>query len=125
MEIIEERIEREFKIDLIATSPSVIYEVRLTNGETITIDSPQKMPDRVNIASVSEPYIKTNIFSPNEYIGPIMELCQNKRGNYLNLEYIDAKDINRERDLEEIRKIPVQTIILHLVNEEYAEQESF
>ena len=92
MEIIEERIEREFKIDLIATSPSVIYEVKLTNGETIMIDSPQKMPDR------------TNIFSPNEYIGPIMELCQNKRGNYLNLEYIDAKRviIHYELPLSEI-----------------------
>ena len=104
MEIIEERIEREFKVDLIATSPSVIYEVKLTNGDTITIDSPQKMPDRVNITSISEPYIKTNIFSPNDYIGPIMELCQNKRGNYLNLEYIDAKRviIHYELPLSEI-----------------------
>ena len=104
MEIIEERIEREFKIDLIATSPSVIYEVKLTNGDVINIDSPQKMPDRVNIASISEPYIKTNIFSPNDYIGPIMELCQNKRGNYLNLEYIDSKRviIHYELPLSEI-----------------------
>ena len=104
MEIIEERIEREFKIDLIATSPSVVYEVKLTNGEILNIDSPQKMPDRVNIESISEPYIKTNIFTPNEYIGPIMELCQNKRGNYLNLEYIDAKRviIHYELPLSEI-----------------------
>ncbi len=104
MDIIEERIEREFKIDLIATSPSVIYEVKLTNGEVITIDSPQKMPDRVNIASISEPYIKTNIFSPSDYIGSIMEICQNKRGNYLNLEYIDAKRviIHYELPLSEI-----------------------
>ena len=104
MEIIEERIEREFKIDLIATSPSVVYEVELTNGEVINIDSPQKMPDRVNIKSISEPYIKTNIFTPNDYIGPIMELCQNKRGNYLNLEYIDAKRviIHYELPLSEI-----------------------
>ena len=104
MEIIEERIEREFKVDLIATSPSVIYEIKLTNGDVITIDSPQKMPDRVNITSISEPYIKTNIFSPNEYIGPIMELCQSKRGNYLNLEYIDAKRviIHYELPLSEI-----------------------
>ena len=104
MEIIEERIEREFKIDLIATSPSVIYDVKLTNGENIMIDSPQKMPDRVNITSISEPYIKTNIFSPSEYIGSIMELCQNKRGNYLNLEYIDSKRviIHYELPLSEI-----------------------
>ena len=104
MEIIEERIEREFNIDLIATSPSVIYEVELTNNEKIMVDSPQKMPDRVNIKSISEPYIKTNVFSPSEYIGPIMELCQNKRGNYLNLEYIDAKRviIHYELPLSEI-----------------------
>ena len=104
MDIIEERIEREFKIDLIATSPSVIYEVRLTNGDVVMIDSPQKMPDRVNIASISEPYIKTNIFSPSEYIGPIMEICQNQRGNYLSLEYIDAKRviIHYELPLSEI-----------------------
>lgn len=104
MEIIEERIEREFKIDLIATSPSVVYEVGLTNGEVIMVDSPQKMPDRVNIDYISEPYIKTNIFSPSEYIGPIMELCQNKRGNYINLEYIDEKRviIHYELPLSEI-----------------------
>ena len=104
MEIIEERIEREFNIDLIATSPSVIYEVKLTNGDIVMIDSPQKMPDRVNISTISEPYIKTNIFTPNDYIGPIMELCQNKRGNYLNLEYIDAKRviIHYELPLSEI-----------------------
>ncbi len=93
MEIVEERIEREFNIPLIATSPSVVYEVKLTNGEIIRIDSPQKMPEKTNISSVSEPYIKTNIFTPAEYIGPIMELCQNKRGNYINLEYIDAKRV--------------------------------
>jgi len=104
MEIIEERIEREFKIDLIATSPSVVYEVLLTNGDKILVDSPQKMPERVNITSISEPYIKTNIFTPSEYIGPIMELCQNKRGNYLNLEYIDTKRviIHYELPLSEI-----------------------
>ena len=104
MEIIEERIEREFKIDLIATSPSVIYEVKLTNGDIINVDSPQKMPDRVNISSISEPYIRTNIFTPSEYIGSIMELCQNKRGNYLSLEYIDSKRviIHYELPLSEI-----------------------
>ena len=93
MDIIEERVTREFKIDLIATSPSVIYEVTLTNGDMVMIDSPQKMPERTNIKSISEPYIKANIFTPSEYIGPIMELCQNKRGNYLSIEYIDAKRV--------------------------------
>lgn len=104
MEIIEERIEREFKIDLIATSPSVVYEVGLTNKEVVMVDSPQKMPERVNIEYISEPYIKTNIFTPSDYIGAIMELCQNKRGNYLNLEYIDPKRviIHYELPLSEI-----------------------
>ncbi len=94
MEIIEERIEREFKIDLIATSPSVIYEVELTDGSIINIDSPVKMPDRVKIKDIKEPYIKTNIFVPNTYIGPIMELCQDKRGNYVGMEYIDQTRVN-------------------------------
>ena len=94
MEIIEERIEREFNIELIATSPSVIYEIDLTDGETITIDSPVKMPDRGRIKDIKEPYIKTSIFSPSEYIGPIMELCQNKRGNYINMEYLDQSRVN-------------------------------
>ena len=94
MEIIEERIEREFNIDLIATSPSVIYEVELTNGDIINIDSPSRMPDRQKIKDIKEPYIRTNIFVPSEYIGPIMELCQNKRGNYISMEYIDSSRVN-------------------------------
>ena len=94
MEIIEERIEREFNIDLIATSPSVIYDVELTDKTHIMIDSPSKMPDKVKINKIREPYIRTNIFVPSEYIGPIMELCQNKRGNYVSLEYIDKTRVN-------------------------------
>ena len=94
MEIIEERIEREFGIDLIATSPSVIYEIDLTDKTTVYIDSPAKMPDRQKIKEIREPYIKTNIFVPSEYIGPIMELCQNKRGNYVSMEYIDTTRVN-------------------------------
>ena len=94
MEIIEERIEREFNIDLIATSPSVIYKVTKTDGEIIYIDSPSKMPDRQKIKIIEEPYIKTNIYAPSEYIGPIMELCQNKRGTYKNIEYINTERVN-------------------------------
>ena len=99
MEIIEERITREFGIDIIATSPSVIYEVTLTNGETIMVDSPTKMPDRARIAEVKEPFITTNIFVPSEYIGPIMELCQDKRGIYKSLEYINDTRVNIHYDL--------------------------
>ena len=94
MEIIEERIEREFNIELIATSPSVIYEVLLNSGETIYIDSPNKMPDLSKVSCIKEPYVKTNIFVPNEYVGPVMELCQDKRGTYVNVEYIDSKRVN-------------------------------
>ena len=94
MEIIEERIEREFNIDLIATSPSVIYDVELTDRTHLMIDSPSKMPDKVKINNIKEPYIKTNIFVPSDYIGPIMELCQNKRGNYVSMEYLDKTRVN-------------------------------
>ena len=94
MEIIEERIEREFGIDLIATSPSVVYEVEMTDKSIVYVDSPAKMPERQKIKEIKEPYIKTNIFVPSEYIGPIMELCQNKRGNYVSMEYIDTTRVN-------------------------------
>ena len=94
MDVIMTRIEREFGIDIIATSPSVIYEVKLTNGEIINIDSPNKMPDKANIDWIKEPFIYTNIIVPSEYIGPIMELCQNKRGIYRSMEYIDETKVN-------------------------------
>lgn len=104
MEITEERIEREFGIDLIATSPSVIYKITKTDGEVIYIDSPAKMPERQKIKVVEEPYIKTNIYVPTEYIGPIMELCQNKRGTYINMDYLSQTrvDIHYEIPLSEI-----------------------
>ena len=94
MEIIEERIEREFNIDIIATSPSVVYNVYLTDGSMEVVDSPVKLPDRQKINYIEEPYIRTNIFVPSNYIGPIMELCQNKRGNYVSLEYLDETRVN-------------------------------
>ena len=104
MEIIQERLEREFGIEIIATSPSVIYKVELTNGTTTLVDSPNKMPDKVKIKKTLEPYVKISIFSPKEYIGPIMELCQNKRGSFLNMDYLDEKrvTINYEMPLAEI-----------------------
>ncbi len=94
MDIIEERIRREFNIDLIATSPSVIYEVTLTDKTVINVDSPIKLPDRGLILDIKEPYIRTNIFTPSTYIGPIMEICQNKRGTYVNMEYLDQTRVN-------------------------------
>lgn len=94
MDVIMTRIEREFGINIIATSPSVIYEVILTNGELLLIDSPNKMPDRALINTIKEPFIYTNIIVPSEYIGPIMELCQDKRGVYKSMEYIDETRVN-------------------------------
>ena len=94
MDIIEERIEREFGIEIIATSPSVIYNVYLTDGRVEYIDSPVKLPERQKIDHIEEPYIRTNIFVPSTYIGSIMELCQNKRGNYISMEYLDPTRVN-------------------------------
>lgn len=99
MDVTEERIEREFGIDIIATSPSVVYEVTLTNGEEITVDNPNKMPDKVKISEIKEPYIRTNVFVPSMYIGSVMELCQNKRGNYINMDYINPTRVNIHYEL--------------------------
>ena len=99
MEIIEERIEREFGIDIIATSPSVLYEVKKTNGEELLIHAPNELPDRANIEYIKEPYVMANIFVPSEYIGPIMDLCSEKRGIYKNLEYIDKTRVNIHYEL--------------------------
>ena len=94
MEIIQERIEREFNIDIIATSPSVIYEVVLSDGSAIMVDSPSKMPDPGKISKVLEPFVKANIYVPSEYVGSIMELCQDKRGIYKNISYLDETRVN-------------------------------
>ena len=99
MEIIEERIEREFGIDLIATSPSVIYEVIMTDNSKVMIDCPSKMPRRELINKVLEPYVKCSIFTPSEYIGPIMELCQDKRGSFINMEYLDETRVSINYDI--------------------------
>ena len=94
MDVTQERIEREFGINIIATSPSVIYEVILTNNERIMVDNPNKMPDKSKISQILEPYIKTNIFVPSEYVGSIMELCQEKRGTYINMDYVNSTRVN-------------------------------
>ncbi len=94
MEIIQERIEREFKIDLIATAPSVIYHLYLTDGTDYTIENPSKMPDVQRISRIEEPYVRTSIMTPEEYVGSIMDLCQNKRGIFNNMQYIDDKRVN-------------------------------
>ena len=99
MDIIKERITREFNIDIITTAPSVVYEAYLTSGEMVLVDAPNKLPDNTVLKEVREPYVKTSIFTPSEYIGPIMELCQNRRGNYLGMDYIDPTRVNIHYDI--------------------------
>ena len=94
MDIILERLEREFNLETIATTPSVVYKVGLTSGVEIEVSSPNEMPEKVKISYIKEPYIYTNIISPTEFIGPIMTLCQNKRGIYDTTEYIDETRVN-------------------------------
>lgn len=89
MEIVQERIEREFGIDIITTAPSVIYEIDTSNGETVIIDNPSHYPDPAVITAAREPFVSAHIFTPNDYVGNIMELCQDKRGVYKDMRYID------------------------------------
>ena len=90
MDVIQERLEREYNLDLIATAPSVIYHVYLTDGSMIEIDNPARMPDAARIDRVEEPYVKASIMVPDTYIGAIMDLCRNKRGIYQTMEIIDT-----------------------------------
>ncbi|MEB7771458.1 translation elongation factor 4 [Kurthia gibsonii] len=94
MEIIQERIEREFNIDLITTAPSVIYHVKMTDGTEVQVANPSEMPDPQKIMSIEEPYVKASIMVPNDYVGAVMEICQRKRGNFLTMDYIDTTRVN-------------------------------
>lgn len=94
MEIIQERIEREFNIDLITTSPSVIYHVHMTDGEVLNIDNPAMMPDPQKIEYVEEPYVKATVMVPNDYVGAVMEICQQKRGNFMTMDYLDNSRVS-------------------------------
>jgi len=104
MDVIQERIEREFNIDLIATAPSVIYHVYLTDGTKLIVDNPSQMPEPQTIKSIEEPYVKASIMTPNDYVGAIMELCQKKRGNFIDMQYLDETrvHVNYEIPLGEI-----------------------
>ncbi|UTR14360.1 translation elongation factor 4 [Salipaludibacillus sp. LMS25] len=94
MEIIQERIEREFNIDLITTAPSVVYEVLLTDGTSLRIDNPADMPEAQKVEHVQEPYVKAEVMVPNDYVGSVMELCQKKRGDYVDMKYLDENRVN-------------------------------
>ncbi len=99
MEIIQERLEREFNIDLIATAPSVIYKVYTVRDEIIEIENPSQMPDQVLVKKVEEPMVKTTIMTPNDYVGVVMELCQQKRGIYKHMTYIDDMRVSLEYEM--------------------------
>jgi len=104
MEIIQERLEREYNLDIVTTAPSVIYRITKTNGEVILLDNPTNMPDPTEIASMEEPVVKATIMTPTEYVGSIMELCQDRRGNFLGMDYLEATRVmlNYEMPLNEI-----------------------
>ncbi len=89
MEIIQERLEREYNLELITTAPSVIYHVTCTDGTVLTVDNPLNYPDPINIQSAAEPFVKASIITPPEYVGNIMELCQDRRGEYKDMRYLD------------------------------------
>ena len=99
MDVIEERLEREFDLDLIATAPSVVYHCYLTDGTMVAIDNPAKFPDPGILHHIEEPYVRATIMTPDTYIGPIMELCQSKRGEYVDIEFLDDARRNIIYDL--------------------------
>ena len=90
MEIVEERLEREFNLELITTAPSVIYEIKRTDGTTVRIDNPSNYPNTEEIDTAYEPIVKASLITPTEYVGSIMDLCQDRRGNFINMTYIDT-----------------------------------
>ena len=104
MEIIQERLEREFDLELVTTLPSVIYKVVKTDGSVVMVDNPHNYPDVPSIAEAYEPYVKVSIITPNDYVGNIMPLCQDRRGEYKNMQYLDSRlvELHYEMPLNEI-----------------------
>lgn len=105
MDVIQERLEREFNLSLVATAPSVIFHVYLTDGTMIELDNPSNLPDIQLIDRIEEPFVQASIMTPKEYVGPLMELCQNKRGIYVDLRYID------DNRMDLIYKLPLAEIV--------------
>ena len=105
MDVIQERLEREFNLALVATAPSVIFHVYLTDGTMIELDNPSNLPDIQLIDRIEEPFVQASIMTPKEYVGPLMELCQNKRGIYVDLRYID------DNRMDLIYKLPLAEIV--------------
>ena len=94
MDVVQERLEREFNLDLIMTAPSVDYQVDETDGTQITIDNPSELPDASEIKEIREPYVKASIMVPNDYVGPVMEIAQRKRGEFVTMDYLDKYRVN-------------------------------
>lgn len=105
MEIVQERLEREFDMDIITTAPSVVYEVELRDGQVITIESPSRLPEVGKVAEIREPVVKVTLFMPQEYVGPVMTLCNNKRGTQVNMSY-------HGRQVHLVYEIPLAEIVL-------------
>ena len=99
MEIVQERLEREFDAHIIATAPNVVYEVTRTDGQVLAVDSPAKLPLPTEIESLAEPFVRATIIVPSEFIGAVMELAQEKRGQYHNMEYLDESRVMITYDL--------------------------
>lgn len=111
MEIIQERIEREFGIELIATAPSVIYQCILRDGSEVTVDNPAQMPDRDKIDKIFEPYVRATMMVPNDYVGAVMELCQRKRGQFINMDYLDDIRVNI------VYELPLAEVVFHFFDQ--------
>ena len=94
MDVIQERLEREFNIDLIMTAPSVVYHVNTTDGDMLEVSNPSEFPDPTKVASIEEPYVKAQIMVPQEFVGAVMELAQRKRGDFVTMDYIDENRVN-------------------------------
>ena len=93
MDVIQERLEREYNLKLITTAPSVIYRVNKTDGEILMIDNPAKLPKTIEIASIAEPYVKATVIVPKDYVGSVMEVSQDKRGEYQSMDYLDTNRV--------------------------------
>lgn len=94
MDVIQERLEREFNLELITTAPSVTYDVELTDGSHVAVTNPAEMPETTMIKQINEPYVRAEIMVPNDYVGAVMELCQRKRGQFVTMEYLDDNRVN-------------------------------
>ncbi|NCC47904.1 MAG: elongation factor 4 [Clostridia bacterium] len=98
-EIVQERLEREFQLDLISTAPSVVYHIHMTDGRVVTLDNPTNMPDMNDVDYLEEPIVKASILAPSDYVGNIMELCQDRRGSFITMDYLDKTRVNLHYDM--------------------------